>query len=103
MSLSSAISIALSGLQVTTAQMQLASNNIANAQTPGYSEKTATTAEVDFGGEAGGVSITGYQRATSSALTQSLNNATANASYLGTQNNYMQQVQQLLDSSDSNP
>lgn len=102
-SLSSAISIALSGLQATTSLMQVASNNIANAQTPGYTEKTATLADADLGGEPAGVTVSGFQRATNTALSQSLNGATTSASYLSTQNGYMQQIQSLLDSSSNNP
>ena len=53
MSLSSALSVALSGLSVSTAQLQLAASNIANAQTAGYTEKTTTTAAVILGTQVG--------------------------------------------------
>lgn len=99
MSLSSALSIALTGLQTSTAQIQLASSNISNANTPGYTEQSAnlsSTAE-------GGVEVASYASATSTTLQQALNTATASASYLSTQNGYMQQVQGILGSNSNNP
>lgn len=103
MSLSSALSVALSGLQVATAQLQLTSNNIANAQTAGYTEKSANLSSVVFGSGDGGVVIDGYNRTTNTALTTSYNNATSQAAFSSTENNYLTQVQALLGSDSSNP
>ncbi len=103
MSLSTALSIALSGIQATQIQLQLASNNIANAQSAGYTEKSATLNSVALGGVTGGVSVTGYTRATNTALTQSYNQSTSNASMLSTQNNYLSDVQTILNSTSNNP
>jgi flagellar hook-associated protein 1 FlgK len=103
MSLTSALSIALTGLQASSAELQLSSNNIANAQTPGYSEKTADLVPLSLGGIDGGVSIAGYSRDSNAILTQSYNAATTSAGYLSTQNNYMSQVQSILNSDSSNP
>jgi flagellar hook-associated protein 1 FlgK len=103
MSLSSALSIALSGLQVSSAQLQLASNNIANAQTAGYTEKSASITPLSLGDTGAGVSIGSYNRSTSTILTQSYNTATTSAGYLNTQNGYMGQVQSILNSNASNP
>jgi flagellar hook-associated protein 1 FlgK len=103
MSLTSALSIALTGLQASSAELQLSANNIANAQTPGYSEKTAELSPLSLGGIDGGVSISTYQRNTNAILTQSFNAATTTAGYLGTQNSYMSQIQSILNSNSSNP
>ena len=103
MSLSSSLSIALGGLNTTTTLLQLTSNNISNAQTPGYTEKTATVSSSALSDGSGGVEITGYNRATNNVLQQSYNAANANSSYLGTQYGYMQQVQTILDSTANNP
>ena len=104
MSLFSALQTSLSGLQTATQQMQLAANNISNANTPGYSAKQATLGEVNLGSVGGGVEITGYSRASDAILTTSLNNATSDAGKRGAQNTYLQQVQDLLGtSSSSNP
>jgi flagellar hook-associated protein 1 FlgK len=99
MSLSSALNVALSGLQTSTAQLQLTSDNISNANTPGYTEQSAnlsSTAE-------GNVEIASYTNASDKILTQSLNAATASASYYSAQNGYMTQVQSILGSTSSNP
>jgi flagellar hook-associated protein 1 len=103
MSLSTALSVALSGLQTSSALIQLTANNISNAQTPGYTEKSAELSSTSLGASAGGVEIASYTRATDSVLQQSYNAATASASYLGTQNGYMQQVQSILNSTSNNP
>ena len=102
-SLTQALSIALSGLQTNQAQMAVASKNISNAQTPGYTAKTADLASVDYAASFGGVKVTGYERATNTALTINYNLATSSASYSSTQNTYMQQVQTILNSTSSNP
>jgi len=104
MSLSSALNIALTGLQATTTAMGIVSGNISNASTPGYTEKSVNYSTVTSGGGIeGGVEISGYTRATNQAVTASLNTATSSASYYSTQYNYLQQVQSILDSSSSNP
>lgn len=102
-SLSQALSIALSGLQTTTSLISLASKNISNANTVGYTDKTATVSSVDFGGQFGGVEIASYSRATDQALTNDYNNSTSASSFAGTQNNYIKQIQSILDSSASTP
>lgn len=103
MSLASALSIALSGLRVSTSQLQLASSNISNAHVAGYTEKTAVVSAVSVGADNGGSEIAGYTRATNDVLSAAYNGATADASYLGTQSGYMKQVQSLLDSTATNP
>src|SRR5882672_2019519 len=102
-SLSQALSIALSGLQTTSNLITLTSNNISNAQTPGYSTKTASGTSIQNGADFGGATIASYSRASNQALANNFNQATTAAGYLGTQNNYMSQVQTILDSTSSNP
>jgi flagellar hook-associated protein 1 FlgK len=103
MSLSGALSVALSGLQVSTTAAQVISGNISNAQTPGYTEKSIDLSAITSGSSLGGVEISGYSRITNSVLAATLNNATSTASYLSTQNSYLSQVQSLLDSTDDPP
>src|SRR3984957_15837554 len=102
-SLTQALSIALSGLQTTTGLISLASNNIANAQTPGYTAKSASVTSLQTGADFAGATIASYSRATDQAITNNFNASTTTASYLNTQNNYMSQVQTILDSTDANP
>jgi flagellar hook-associated protein 1 FlgK len=103
MSISGALTVALSGLQASTNAAQIISGNVANAQTPGYTAKTVNMSEVTNGTSLGGVQITGYSRASDAVLSATLNNATSSASYYSTQSGYMTQVQALLDSSDNPP
>ena len=98
MSLSSALTVALAGLQTSSTLLQLTSSNISNAQTPGYTEKSAQLSTNALGIP----EISSYIRATNAVLQQSYNGATSSSSYLGTQNKYMQQVQTILNSI-SNP
>ncbi len=102
-SLTQALSIALSGLQTSTSLISLTSKNISNANTAGYTTKSASVESVDFGSTFGGVGIASYSRASDTALTQDYNLSTSTASYSNTQNKYMTQVQNILDSTASNP
>jgi len=102
-SLAAALSTALTGLQVSTAQMQLTSNNIANAQSPGFAAKSVTLSPIVNGTDVGGVDIASYNRATNVALTTSYNNSTSDASFQNTQNGYIKQVQALLGSTINPP
>ena len=68
MSLSSAMNSAVSGLSVTSRLADLASNNIANAATPGYVRRQGEVSSVVLGGQASGVSMTGIRRDISTLL-----------------------------------
>ena len=96
MSLSVALQYAVSGLTATQAQLQVVSSNIANAQTPGYSEETLpqTSSPVSSGGS--GV-ITGVvQRVTANILQKTVLGQTTTSSAAATLDNYQSQVQTLL-------
>ena len=103
MSLTSAMSIALSGLSGSMSLISLTSNNISNAQTAGYTTKSALLSSVDYGTNPGGVSYNGFKRATDDALTKNLNLSTTDSSYYNTLNTYMTQVQSVLDASSDQP
>ncbi|NNU79274.1 flagellar hook-associated protein FlgK [Halovulum dunhuangense] len=59
MSLSTALNNALSGLNVSTREAELVATNIANAQTPGYTTRTAELSAVIVGDTGAGVRVTG--------------------------------------------
>ncbi len=103
MSLSGALTVALSGMQTSSTAVQTISGNVSNAQTEGFTQKSITLAPVTEGSSLGGVAISGYTRVTNNVLYTTLNNATSNASYLGTQNNYLNQVQSILNSTGNPP
>jgi flagellar hook-associated protein 1 FlgK len=68
MSISQALSNATSGLSAASRQAGVASQNIANALTPGYSRREVSLAERTLAGEGAGVRVAGVQRAEASAL-----------------------------------
>src|SRR5262245_31279616 len=102
-SLTQALSIALTGLQTASGQIALTSNNVSNAQTPGYTAKTVGQSSVYFEGQFGGVKLGSYARANESALTKNLNNSTTTASFTSTQNTYMKQIQTILGANTDTP
>ncbi len=103
MSLSTALNVALSGLQTSTAVAQVLAGNIANAQTEGFTAKSVSLTEVSSGASVGGVLITGYTRATNDVLMATMNTATTNASFYETQDSYMSEVQSIMDSTGNPP
>lgn len=102
MSLFSALSVSLSGLQATQAQLQLTANNVSNAGQEGYTRKSVILTTASLGDIGGGVQVSGFQRATDKALFTTLTTATSNAALRAKQDTYLQQVQNILgtDSSD---
>lgn len=96
MGLDVALNYALSGLTATQAQLQVVAGNIANAQTPGYSEETLPQfSSVATNG--GSAVVTGeVQRATDTGLQTALLGQTTLSSAASTLNTYQQQVQTLL-------
>ncbi|HIP78662.1 MAG TPA: flagellar hook-associated protein FlgK, partial [Kiloniellaceae bacterium] len=68
MSLNTSLSIATSGLKATQSQLSTVSNNIANADSAGYTKKTANTQSVIVAGQGAGVQVA----ETTSAVDQNL-------------------------------
>jgi flagellar hook-associated protein 1 FlgK len=75
MTLSSAISIAASGMRATQAAISTASNNIANADVDGYTKKSATAQTVVVSGVGSGVSLSEIQRQVDAGLERRTNTA----------------------------
>lgn len=73
--LSSALSLALSGLSVTSSQAALASRNVNSASAEGYTRKTAEIHVLPGGAP----TVAGYQRSTDKALADKLLGATSTA------------------------
>jgi len=67
MSISSALSNALSGLAASSKNAQVVSANIANAQTPGYAQRSLAVS-AQGGGRGGGVAIDGVTRRVDTGL-----------------------------------
>ncbi|MFA6279442.1 MAG: flagellar hook-associated protein FlgK [Bdellovibrionales bacterium] len=101
MSLTSALTISLSGIQAASTQLELTSSNISNAATTGYTAKQTTLASATLGSIGGGVKVVGFTRSENNALYTTLTKATSSASLRATQDTYLQQIQDILGTSQS--
>jgi flagellar hook-associated protein 1 FlgK len=95
MSLSNAISTALSGLRATQTGVGLIADNIANAETPGYVRKTSiqTTGAASAGG---GVRVVGVKREIDLFVQRQLRAELAGASYANSTAGYFDRVETLF-------
>ncbi|MHC2439480.1 flagellar hook-associated protein FlgK [Bradyrhizobium sp. USDA 4451] len=100
-SLDIARSIAFSGLSATQVQISIASANISNADTKGYTEKTANQSSSVTAGVGTGVTITGITSSVDKLLLKSLVSADSDLGAADTNNSYLTELQQLYGSTSS--
>ncbi|WP_420965261.1 flagellar hook-associated protein FlgK [Bradyrhizobium sp. B120] len=100
-SLDVARSIAFSGLSATQVQISVASANISNADTKGYTEKTANQSSSVTSGVGTGVTISGITSAVDKLLLKSLVGANSDLGAADTNNSYLTELQQLYGSTSS--
>ena len=62
MSITSALSSALTGLTATSRQAEAVSSNVANAATPGYARREVSLTALSLGGSGQGVAVRGITR-----------------------------------------
>ncbi|MGY4309710.1 flagellar hook-associated protein 1 FlgK [Bradyrhizobium sp. USDA 4369] len=98
MSLDIARLVAFSGISATELQISVASSNISNADTKGYTEKSANQVATVTGGVGTGVSITGISSNVDKLLLKSLIGANSELGTADTTNSYLEQLQQLFGS-----
>jgi flagellar hook-associated protein 1 len=98
-SLDVALRIAVSSLMTTQVQMSVASANISNADTTGYTEKTANQAASVTAGVGTGATITGITSNVDKLLLKSLMQATSALGASDTSNTYLNQLQALYGTS----
>lgn len=98
MSLDVARSIAVSSLMATQVQISVASANIANASTTGYTVKTAMQAATVSGGVGTGTTITAITSNVDRLLLKSLVAATSELGSANTSSGYLDQLQALYGS-----
>ena len=99
--MSSIFGIDLSALQAFQQAIEVTSNNVANASTPGYDEESIeldTALPQNAGGFAigSGVDVAGVQRAFSQAAVTQLNTSQSNLSQLTSLQNYTSQIDNLF-------
>jgi flagellar hook-associated protein 1 FlgK len=103
MSINSASLIAYSALMATQVQMTVSSANISNADTKGYTEKTANQESLVSGGAGAGVNVASITGDVDKLLMKSLVGATSDLGSANSLNNYLDQLQSLYGSTgDSN-
>jgi flagellar hook-associated protein 1 len=81
MSLSSALSIAMSGLNANQAALAIVSSNVANANTPGYVSQSVNQVEQVVGGLGTGVQVAGITRALDTYVQNQLRTETSGGGY----------------------
>ncbi|NVN87239.1 MAG: flagellar hook-associated protein FlgK [Rhodopseudomonas sp.] len=101
MSLDIASRIAVSSLMTTQVQMSVASANISNADTNGYTEKAANQESVVSVGTGAGTTISGITSNVDKLLLKSLSAANSDLGAAETRNSYLDQLQNLYGSSGS--
>jgi flagellar hook-associated protein 1 len=96
MSLTQAISTALSGLNATQTGLSVISGNVANANTPGYVAETSNQIEVATVGTPGAsVDVVGINRNLNAILESQLRTETSGGAFADTQAQLYQQLQQV--------
>jgi len=97
-----ALSTAIEGLNAAQQQINVISQNIANASTPGYTTKTVALNSLVLGGSGAGVSVGQIQRTMDTTLQNNLLQQTSVSNSSDTAESYLNQLQQLLGTPDSN-
>lgn len=101
MSLDIARSIAFSGLSATSVQLSVTSSNISNADTTGYTVKTANQSSSVTAGVGTGVTVTGITSTVDKLLLKSLVAATSELGSADTTNTYLTSLGKLYGSTSS--
>jgi len=94
MSLTQAISSALTGLQATQQGLALVADNVANANTPGYIRKSLLLKNSSAGGT--GVQVVGISRELDQFVQRQLRTEVAGANYASTINQYYSRLDQVF-------
>jgi len=98
MSLSQALSAAISGLNVSQSSLALVAANVANADTPGYVRKTVDQVATAGNGTGIGVRISAVQRQLDQYVQQQLRVENAGASYATTLSQFYDRLQGVFGS-----
>ena len=94
MSLTQALSTALSGLQVNQASISMVASNVANADTPGYTSKVVNQVSIGAGSSIG-VRVSDIQRQIDLYIQRQLRVENAGASYADTRAQMYSQLQEI--------
>ena len=95
MSLSSALSIAMSGLSATQAGLSIVSSNVANVSTPGFASESVNLVEQGAGGVGTGVQVAGINRALDTFVQSQLRTETSGDGFADQTSSVLQQLQNV--------
>ena len=95
MSLSQALSIAMSGLRANQLGLSLTSSNVANSDTPGYIRKTVNQIQTSSGSIGAGVSVTGVNRELDLYLQQQIRTEQSGTSYADLRSSILSSLQSI--------
>ncbi|HIM19628.1 MAG TPA: flagellar hook-associated protein FlgK, partial [Rhodospirillales bacterium] len=102
MSLELTLKDALSGLQTSQASLQSISNNIANANTEGYSRKQVSPKSLVIGGKGFGVSVGEVRRSVDEGILNLLRNETSETRKLEQQDTFLSQINKFFGRPEDN-
>jgi flagellar hook-associated protein 1 len=95
MSLSSALSIAMSGLTANQAGLSIVSSNVANASTPGFVSQSVNLVEQGTGGVGTGVQVAGITRALDTVVQSQLRTETSGDGFADQISSVLTQLQNV--------
>ncbi|MCF6326090.1 MAG: flagellar hook-associated protein FlgK [Devosiaceae bacterium] len=95
MSLTAALSNALSGMGVTQSGLEILARNVANSGTPGYNAQSQNLVESN-GANSSSVRSSGVARAFDAALQQNYTDQVSNSGYARTRADFLSQLETLL-------
>jgi flagellar hook-associated protein FlgK len=96
MNLTGALNTAVSGLNISQKALSVISNNIANANTEGYSAQKLEISAVYLGGQMGGATVDDITRRVDKYLQNSIRTQSAVVGRTSTLNDYMERMQILM-------
>lgn len=98
-SLTTALRIGTSGLQLSQVALSTISHNIVNANTNGYSRQVVQLGSVSQGGYGNGVQLNNIQRVTDNFLTGREMGASSDTAYATTKSSYLTSIQNYFSNS----
>lgn len=102
MSLGIALNTAVTGLNAIQSALQIASNNVANADSEGFTRKKVNTLPLLLSGVGAGVTISDMSRQVNEALIRDMRNQLAEIGALTVSDEYFTRMQDLFGTLDSN-
>jgi flagellar hook-associated protein 1 FlgK len=96
MALSSALSVSLAGLRTTQAQIEVVSQNVANADSIGYTRRRISIVQELTGDRTGGVRVAAVDRAIDTVVQRQLRTETSGAAYTDVRAEFLSRLDQVF-------